>query len=62
MKNIPLLLAGLMLILGACAPGPEPVTLTVYFTNINRYAIGTEPYEDPVTRTLPVTVPCPRQY
>jgi hypothetical protein len=55
MKRWIFLLAGLALLISACAPKPATVTLTVYFTNINRYAIGTEPYEDPVTRTLPVT-------
>jgi hypothetical protein len=60
MKIMPLLLAGLALILAACAPGREPVTLTVYFTNINRYAVGTEPYEDPVTRTVPMNASLPQ--
>ena len=55
MKRSIFLLAGLALLISACAPKPATVTLTVYFTNINRYAIGTEPYEDPVTRTLLVT-------
>jgi hypothetical protein len=34
---------------------PETVTLSVYFTNLPRYAVGTEPYEDVVTRTVPAT-------
>lgn len=28
-------------------------TITLYFTNEARFAIGTEPYEDPVTREVP---------
>ena len=28
-------------------------TITVYFTNEARFAVGTEPYEDPVTRQVP---------
>jgi hypothetical protein len=34
---------------------PEPVTqtITVYFTNEARFAVGTEPYEDAVTRQVP---------
>jgi hypothetical protein len=49
------LLAGLILITSACTPKPATVTLTVYFTNTDRYAIGTEPYEDAVMRTVPLT-------
>jgi len=52
MKNTTFLLAGLFLLLSACTPKPATVTLTVHFTNVHRYAIGTEPYEDPVTRTV----------
>jgi hypothetical protein len=48
-------LTGLALLVSACTPKPATVTLTIYLTNINRYAIGTEPYEDPVTRTVPMT-------
>jgi hypothetical protein len=55
MKRSLILLAGLVLLISACTPKPATVSLTVYFTNINRYAIGTEPYEDPVTRTVPKT-------
>lgn len=54
-------LAALSLALAACAPAapspaepPATVTITVYFTNIDRYAVGTEPYEDAVTRAIPV--------
>ena len=31
------------------------VTLTVYFTDVARYDVGTEPYERAVTRTVPAT-------
>lgn len=31
-------------------------TITVYFTNEARFAIGTEPYEDPVTRQVPANL------
>ncbi len=59
MKRLILLLAGLILLLSACAPKAVTTTLTVYFTNRDRYAVGTEPYEDPVTRTVPVTASQP---
>jgi hypothetical protein len=52
MKITTLVLAGLLLLACACNPNPTPITLTVYFTNMNRYAVGTEPYEDAVTRTV----------
>jgi hypothetical protein len=52
MKITTLMLAGLLMLVSACTPKPQPVTVTVYFTNINRYAVGTEPYEDPVMRTV----------
>ena len=32
---------------------PEMATLTVYFTDVARYQVGTEPYETAVTRTIP---------
>ena len=38
---------------------PAPVTLTIYFTDVARYQVGTEPYEAAVTRTLPVPVSLP---
>ena len=31
-------------------------TLTVYFTNEARFAVGAEPYEDPVTRQVPAAL------
>ncbi len=43
------------MIISACAPKRGTVTLTVYFTNRDRYAVGTEPYEDPVMRTVPLS-------
>ena len=61
MKITTLLLVGLLLwLVSACAPTPAPVTVTVYFTNIDRYAVGTEPYEDPVTRTVPMNGSLPQ--
>ena len=48
-------LAGWLLLISACTPKKATVKLTVYFTNMNRYSIGTEPYEDPVTRTVLMT-------
>ncbi len=38
---------------------PEMVTLTVYFTDVARYQVGTEPYEAAVTRTVPVPASLP---
>jgi hypothetical protein len=55
MKRSIILLAGLILLISACAPKPATTSLSVYFTNRDRYAIGTEPYEDSVTRVVPVT-------
>jgi len=43
----------LCLATAACSRPPSTTTLTVYFTNVERYSIGTEPYEDAVTRTVP---------
>jgi hypothetical protein len=60
MKITTLMLAGLLLFVSACAPKPKPVTVTVYFTNMDRYAVGTEPYEDPVTRTVPMNDSLPQ--
>jgi len=60
MKITTLMLAGLFLLLSACTPTAAPVTVTVYFTNIDRYAVGTEPYENPVTRTVPMTGSLPQ--
>jgi hypothetical protein len=58
MKRSLFFITAFLLILAACrsvSPTPQTVTLTVYFTNVPRYAIGTEPYEDAVTRTVPAT-------
>jgi hypothetical protein len=38
---------------------PETVTLTVYFTDMPHYAVGTEPYEAAVTRTVPAPASLP---
>jgi hypothetical protein len=43
----------------AASPLP-PVTLTVYFTDIVRFQAGTEPYEEAVTRTIPVPASLPQ--
>lgn len=34
-------------------PAAEAVEITVYFTDVNRYAAATEPFEAAVTRTAP---------
>ena len=52
MKNPIFILAGLLLLISGCSPKHAPVKVTVYFTNLSRYAVGTEPYEDAVTRTI----------
>jgi hypothetical protein len=54
MKPSTLLIAVLALLISTCASKPIKVNLTVYFTDINRYAIGTEPYEKAVTRNVPI--------
>ncbi len=46
MKRLIIILAGLLLLISGCAPKQAPVKVTVYFTNLNRYAVGTEPYEE----------------
>ncbi|HEX7621774.1 MAG TPA: GerMN domain-containing protein [Anaerolineales bacterium] len=38
---------------------PASVTLTVYFTDMARYQIGTEPYEVAVMRTVPAPASLP---
>lgn len=41
----------------AIVPTPAAMqTITVYFTNEARFAVGTEPYEDAVTRQVPAEV------
>jgi hypothetical protein len=59
MKPAFVLLAGLIFLFSACTPKPATVDLKVYFTNMDRYAVGTEPYEDAVMRTLPVSASLP---
>ena len=41
----------LLLVLNACA-SPAPATITVYFTDSNRFALGTPPFEVGVSRTV----------
>lgn len=47
----------LLLLPTACQPTPTPtpgeMAITVYFTDVNRYAAATEPFEVAVTRTVP---------
>ncbi len=43
---------------GVVSP-PPLVTLTVYFTDMARFQVGTEPYEAAVTRTVPVPASLP---
>lgn len=45
----------LLLASAACAPMPETVTISVYFQDVDMFAVGTEPYETAVTRTIPAT-------
>lgn len=69
---IVLLLAGLACSLPA-SPTPAPtipvptapataatVTVTVYFQDFNKFAVGTEPYEVAVSRTIPASDNLPR--
>jgi len=48
----------LLLLAAACTPTPTPsptpqtMTIRVYFQNQARFAVGTEPYEESVTRTV----------
>ena len=62
MKHTILFLAMLLLAGSACSPlasktrateTAATVTITVYFTDVARYNVGTEPYEQAVTRTVP---------
>jgi hypothetical protein len=63
---LPLLV--LIVFLQACTPPGipatptplPPVTLTVYFTNMPRYQVGTEPYETAVERVVPAPVSLPQ--
>jgi spore germination protein GerM len=38
---------------------PATVTLTIYFTDVARYQVGTEPYETAVNRIVPVPASLP---
>ncbi len=61
MKHRLVLFVVLVLVLAGCNPAPATptppatVTLTVYFTNLANFQVGTEPYEKAVTRVVPVT-------
>ncbi len=55
MKKVFFLLIGWALLFSGCAGGVKSVTENVYFLNVDRYAIGTEPYEDAVTRSVAAT-------
>lgn len=46
--------------LAGCLPTPDTVTITVYFLEESKFAVGTEPYEKAVTRTIPATDNLPR--
>jgi hypothetical protein len=63
MRRVFYLILMLPLLIQACSPARSPaptvpvtptaVTLTVYFTDMPRFQVGTEPYETAVTRTVP---------
>ena len=59
MKRSYAVLFAFLLALAACRPTPTPeaetMTITVYFQNEARYAVGTEPYEDAVSRIVPLS-------
>jgi hypothetical protein len=69
MRRIMFSILMLPLVIQACsAPGspaptatvpPAMVTLTVYFTDLARFQVGTEPYEAAVTRTIPAPASLP---
>lgn len=44
----------------ACIPVPDTVTVTIYFQDVEMFAVGTEPYEKAVQRTIPATDDLPR--
>jgi hypothetical protein len=50
----------LFLLCTACLPVDETVTVEVFFQDANLFAVGTEPYEVPVTRLIPATDDLPR--
>jgi hypothetical protein len=41
------------------APSPAKVSLTVFFTNLPNYQVGTEPYETAVNRLVPMPASLP---
>ena len=53
MKKIAFLVS-VLLLLAACAPAPATETLTIYFLDENMFAVGTEPYEKAVSRTVTI--------
>jgi hypothetical protein len=59
MKRLVLPLLLLLLAVSACIPPPKTFTVSVYFQDMNRFAIGTEPYEKAVTRSIPETSDLP---
>ncbi len=64
MKRSLFFIAIFLFTLSACnsvSPTPQMVALTVYFTNVPRYASGTEPYEDAVVRMVPATASLPEE-
>jgi spore germination protein GerM len=62
------ILALALAIVACCSPctpplvgtvSPATVTLTVYFTDLARFQVGTEPYEAATTRVVPVPASSP---
>jgi hypothetical protein len=53
MKRLVFPILILLIVITACIPLPKTTTVSVYFQDMNRFAIGTEPYEKPVTRRVP---------
>lgn len=43
-------------LLGACTRELATETITIYFLDENMFAVGTEPYEKAVNRTIPITL------
>jgi len=67
-SNFILLTMMVFVTITSCAPQsqaspsqtPDLVSVTVYFTDTNRYAAGTLPFEIAVTRTVPATSNLPK--